>query len=120
MVSFESTAFGSVTADGKKYHDVLVVAGKLGERDLDKLHKFFGTGHKIGDWEVEALCSGKPEVILVGNGQDGVLEVGAELRTAAKKVGAKLEVMLTPAAIIRYDQLTRDGKRVNALMHTTC
>ncbi|MGC8851105.1 MAG: MTH938/NDUFAF3 family protein [Candidatus Micrarchaeia archaeon] len=120
MVCFESTGFGWVTADGKKYRDVLVVAGKLRERDLGRLHKLFGTGHKIGEWEVEALCGGKPEVILVGNGQDGVLEVGADLREAAARAGAELEVMLTPAAIIRFNELTREGKRVNALIHTTC
>lgn len=120
MVFLERTDFGSVTIDGKKYRDVLIIDGKIVERDLEKLHKLFGSGHVIPDWEIDALCGGKPQVVLVGSGQDGVLEVNGKLREAVKEAGAELEVMLSPAALILYNHLTAEGKKVNALIHTTC
>lgn len=116
----DSIEFGSISIDGVKRGDVILVAGQVVERDRAQLKVLFGTSHKIGDWEIELLCSKSPQVILVGNGFQGVLEVDERLRSAARKAGARLEVVLSPAAIERYAQLVAEGKRVNALIHTTC
>ena len=89
------------------------------ERDLSRLHELFGTGHKIGDWEIQQLCEGRPQVILVGNGQDGVLEVDERLYAAAEKAGAEVIVRVTPDAIRKYNELA-PTRRINALIHTTC
>ncbi|NYZ74755.1 hypothetical protein H0O03_00640 [Candidatus Micrarchaeota archaeon] len=119
MVRFDSASFGCVVADGTKHGDVLVIAGKLLERDKSRPERQFGTSHKLADEEIRQLCSEKPQTIIIGNGQDGVLQVDERLYAAAEKAGAEVIVRVTPDAIRKYNELA-PTRRVNALIHTTC
>lgn len=113
MTIIDSVEWGKIVIDGQEYKQALIVDGKVFERDSEKLHQLFGTSHKIGDWEIEQLLSGKPEIIIVGNGFDGVLEVNA-------KLGKEVKILKTPQAVEEYNRLSEEGKKVNALIHTTC
>lgn len=120
MPNINSTEFGSITIDNKKYSQVIIVGKKVYEREYDKLKKQFDTSHKIGDWELEELLSENPEIIIIGTGQDGVLVVDEEIINLIKKKGVKLIMEKTPQAIVVYNNYCLDGKRINALIHTTC
>ena len=120
MPYINSTTFGSITIDGKKYEQVLIVGDQVKERDYLKLKDIHTTSHVVGEWELAELLSNQPEIILIGNGQDGILKVSAEVKDIIEKAGVILIVDLTPGAIITYNVLVKDGKRVNALIHTTC
>lgn len=118
----DSTSFGTVTIDGTTYHQVLIIGDKIEERDWEKLKKLFDTSHEIGEWEVKELVSNKPEVIIIATGQDGAM--GKELPAASlrKQAGESIEIVIepTPKAIEIYNEKVKSGKRVNALIHTTC
>lgn len=119
-VLFDSFRFGEVVIGGKSYGDLLVVGEKIEERDDLRLERELGTDHLIGDWEVTRLLSGHPEIVLIGTGTVGVLKVEEGVREKIKNAGAKLVVLPTPLAIREYNTLVGQGKRVNALIHSTC
>jgi hypothetical protein len=61
---------------------------------------------------------GNPAVVIIGNGQSGVLRVDSETKKAIE-AKARLLVLRTPEAIEKFNELSKE-KRVNALVHTTC
>ncbi|OIO47514.1 MAG: hypothetical protein COY09_01725 [Candidatus Portnoybacteria bacterium CG_4_10_14_0_2_um_filter_39_11] len=120
MPKIDSTKFGEIVIAGKKYGQVLIIGDKIVERDYDKLKKLFGTAHKIADWEIEQLLSNNPEAIVIGTGQDGLLEVDEEFKRQMAGRGIELIVGKTFEALEVYNEKIKAGQRANALMHTTC
>jgi len=120
MPHIDSTEFGEITIDGKKYHQVLIIGDSVMERDYEKLEKLFGTSHRIGDWERDELLKGNPEIIIIGTGQSSVMNVDGELEDTLAKKEIELIAVSTPEAVEIYNQKIKEGKRVNALIHTTC
>ena len=120
MPHIDSSEFGAIIVDGKKYHQVLIVGNLVLEREYEKLKNLFGTSHQIGDWEVESLLKESPEIIIIGTGQDGMLRVDKEFLDRARENNAELVVEITPKAVEIYNDKVKTGQRVNALIHTTC
>jgi len=120
MLKIDCVEWGEIWVDGKQYHQVLIVGKKVFERDSEKLHQLFGTTHKIGGWEEKMLLGGKPEVIIIGNGWDEVLQVNEDFKFKIENLGIDLRILRTPEAVEEYNQLVKEGKKVNALIHTTC
>ncbi len=117
---FDSTKFGSVTVNGERYKDIMVVDGEVVPRDLDMLHDSYGTGHVIAPQEVDRLFENAVDCVVVGTGQSGVLKVTEDLKEAARASGTKLITAKTPEAIMKFNELAKEGKEVNALIHVTC
>ena len=120
MIKIDQVAWGKIKVAGEEYHQILVVGDQVIEREEERLRRFFDTTHKIGDWEVELLFSGKPEVIVIGNGFDGILEVNENIKNKIEKLGIELRVLKTPQAVEEFNRLSEAGKKVNVLIHTTC
>lgn len=120
MIKFESTAFGRVVIDGITHGDVTVVNGEVAGRDTAGLKELYGTTHLIGEDEGDSLFSGDPEAIVIGTGQFGAFKVKDEWRARCSKAGVDLVELRTPKAIAAFNRLSKDGRRVNALVHTTC
>jgi len=120
MPHIDSTQFGEITIDGKKYNQVLIIGNSVGERDYKRLKGLFGTSHKIGDWEIEELLKENPEIIVVATGQNGAMEIDGEFFKEMKEKGIEVIADTTPKAIEIFNAKTKEGKRVNALIHTTC
>lgn len=120
MIKIEEIKWSKVKIDHKNYFQVLIISEKVYERDTTKLNKLFGTSHQIGDWEKKLLLSGHPQVILVANGWQGVLQVDEEFKNKILQLGIDLKVVVTPQFIKEYNHLIKTGKSVNCLIHTTC
>jgi hypothetical protein len=120
MPNINSMQFGEVVIDNKKYHQVLIIGDKIEERDCGKLRELFGTSHKIGEWEVEKLLKGNPQVVIVGTGQNGAMIVEDEILKKFRDLSINTIIDATPKAISIYNQQVQLSKRVNALIHTTC
>lgn len=112
--------FGSITVDGQKFDQVIIVDGEAIARDRDFLEKEFGTTHKICHAEGEKLLEAQPEYIIIGDGFKGVMKVEPEVKDKLQKTGVKILILHSPAACDKYNELVRQGRRVNALIHTTC
>jgi len=120
MPHIDSTKFGEIVIDGKKYGQILIIGGAVFERDEKKLRKLFGTTHQIGNWEIEALLQESPEIVIIGTGQEGVLKVENDFFEQMKKAEVEVITALTPKAIDIYNKKAEEGKRINSLIHTTC
>jgi len=106
--------------DGNTYKDVLVIGNKIIEREKI-IPKWFESRshHTIYKHELEKLLEGKPEVIIIGDGQSNVLEVPLEIDKQIRQKKIELIVLNTSKAIEKYNEISK-LKRVNALIHTTC
>ncbi len=120
MPHINSTKFGNVAIDKKKYNQVLIIGDSVIEREYGKLKKLFGTSHKIGDWEVKELLKEDPELIVIGTGQSGAMEPQRNIINKFKNKGIGVIAEPTPKAIKLYNQKIKQGRKVNALIHTTC
>ncbi len=77
-------------------------------------------GHKLKAGMVKRALALKPEVLIIGNGVEGALEIGKKARRKVEEAGVKLVVLRTPEACYEYNRLYREGKRVILLAHGTC
>lgn len=120
MVKVDKVKWGNVWVDGQKYHQVLIIGDQVSKRDSGRLRDLFKTTHRIGDWEQKLLLSKKPEIILIAHGWNGVLKVSEEFKKKIAEPGIELQIVSTPKIVKEYQQLTKKGKKVNVLIHTTC
>jgi len=120
MPKIEKVSWRKVKIDGKEYWQVLIVGEKVIPREVEKVKQVYGTDHVIADWEEKLLFSENPEVILIATGWGGVLKVNPKFKIQSSKLGIELKEVLTSKIIGEYNQLIFEGKKVNALIHTTC
>ena len=120
MPKIDAVNWGKVKIEGRDYWQVLIIGDKVIPREVEKVKGKYGTDHLIADWEEELLFSENPEVILIANGWSGVLKTSQKSKVKSQKLGIELKVVLTPKVVTEYNRLVNQGKRVNALIHTTC
>ncbi len=110
---------GGLVANGKNYQgDVhVLVDGKIKSRDKQLAKRLHGSSHVIGTKELEELCRGGPELLVVGAGAEGKIELTDEARQFLERRAIDLVVLPTPGAVETFN---RAPKRKAALIHVTC
>ncbi len=117
MVKIENYIFGCMTIDGKDYkHDILITPDGVIAKRRDDLSE---TGHHLSRDEMAELLKTEPEVVVIGNGKSGVLEVEPEAKSLCKVENVKLEIYDTSKAIKKFDWYS-GKKRLAAIFHLTC
>ena len=112
--------YGSVNYSGKVYfYDILVFP----DRKVEPRHKYhtdslFSTTHEITKEEIKNLLDSKPEVIIIGTGQEGNAKLTDDAELELRKARIKAIVGPTPQAIERYNMIVLN-KKVASLMHVT-
>ena len=71
--------------------------------------------HFVGFAEIEPLLRERPDVLIIGTGYDNMVQVEEEIA-----VMPAVEILPTPQAVRRYNELRGEGKRVAAIIHSTC
>ena len=120
LPKIDKMKWGKIIVGNKEYHDILVYGDTLEEREYERLKELFGTGHKIGNWEVEKLFSDDPGIIIIGIGWAGCLKVPPIIEKEAKHRGITMKLLKSPRAVKEFNKLMDEGKKVNALIHSTC
>lgn len=120
MPKIDEIKFGSIVVRGKRYRQIIISGDQAEERDEERLEGQFGTTHRVGEWEVEALLEGNPRYIIIGTGFDGAMEVEEEVLQKLQNSGAEILVLHSPIAASKYNELVAKGEKVNILIHTTC
>lgn len=115
----EKTGFGEITVGGKKYTcDVQIRAdGKVRKRKKSLAKELYGSSHVIGPAELEKVCKGDPEVVVIGTGMSGMAKLSEDALPYLQQRCIKCEVLTTPEAAAAYNQA---GRRKAALIHVTC
>jgi len=112
-------SFGKIEVDKKScdYDVYLRVSGKVKKRDKTLARQLYDSSHTVGPEELEKVCQGGPEVLFVGSGASGQIEVNQAARQFLQQRRIRCEVLPTPEAIKAYNKSTQ---RRAALIHVTC
>jgi hypothetical protein len=107
-------AFGRITVDGKDYRADLIL---LPDRVLDSWWR--KEGHNLCLEDLDEALAAKPEVLVIGQGHPGLMQVSQALVEELKRRGIEVLAEPTVKAVRSYNEL--EGKRrVVAALHLTC
>ena len=97
-MEIESTAFGTITIDGKTYeHDVVVrLSGEVVKRKKKLSKKYYGTSHVLSKDEAKFVFEKGCEELIVGSGQMGNVHLSPEARPISRKRFARSCCSLRP------------------------
>jgi len=113
----ESYDFGEIVIDGKKYtSDIIIFPNKV----LDGWWRKEGHRLYLQDLKEVLEVEHKPEVLVVGTGYFGVMEVAEEVKNKLKSMGIEVIVQPTKQAWQTFNKLLKSGRRVVAALHLTC
>lgn len=109
---------GEIVVGDTTYHrDISIsVGGKVKKRDEDQAKQQYGSAHMIGPKELEKVCRGGPEVLFVGTGKSGKIELTDEARRFLAQRSIRCEVLPTAKVIESYNT---SKLRKAALIHVT-
>ena len=77
-------------------------------------------GHRVDTGDITDIVAEGPEVLVVGTGYAGFMEVSKSLHSALKKRNIRLIAGKTQEAVKTFNQLHSEGKRVAGAFHLTC
>ncbi len=117
------TRFGGISFqdDGEKVdysHDTLIrLDGKVRERRKKLSKQIYGTSHTLSLAEAEYIYEEGAEMLLIGTGQFGLVELSDEAAGYFRAKAVEVQLQPTPKAIETWNELS--GK-VIGLFHVTC
>jgi hypothetical protein len=121
-MKIEKTSFGSITIDGQKYNkDVYInLDGSITKRRKD-LSKPISKGHTVlGPDELKLLLNQKPDTLVIGKGQHGVLPIPKESRQLLIDSNVIVIEDKTPVVMHMLNKLFEEKAKAVAILHLTC
>jgi glucokinase len=111
--------FGQVTVDGDRLdHDIHIRAnGKLKKRKKKWGRKDHGTSHVVGPRELKKALKKGAEVLIIGEGFDGMLRLADEGREMLDQRGVRWQIVPTPDAPEAFEEA--EGRKA-LILHVTC
>ena len=115
----DKTNFGSITIEGKKYeNDVLIcINGKIKKRKKKLSREIYGTSHIISLAEAEYMYVDGVENIIIGTGQSGMVKLSDEATAFFHQKECRAVLFPTPEAIHVWNDAR--GQSIG-LFHVTC
>ena len=113
MVTVRFDTFGELMVNGKIYYSDMIVW-------WDGEVEFVTKNHMLGMETFSMLLRKKPDIVVVGTGQQGCVRVSDEVRHRASDKKIKVFEGKSGSAAKMFSDLAGAGKRVVAFIHTTC
>jgi hypothetical protein len=115
----DSTRFGSITIAGEPYdHDVVIrLSGKVKKRKKKLSKRQYGTSHTVSLDEAKHIHQPGARLLIIGNGQSGLLELSDEAAEFLRKTGCAVQLFPTPEAVAAWNAASG---AVIAMFHVTC
>jgi hypothetical protein len=111
----ESYRFGLMKVDGVEYgQDLVVFPDKIRSKWWRK------QGHSLSVEDLQDVIKFKPEVLVVGAGASGLMEVPASTIKALQDEGMEVIAQNTGQACNTFNEQTEKGKKVVGAFHLTC
>ena len=114
MVRIDSYQWGKIVADGKTYTSDVIIFPHRVEGDWRRKR-----GHEVSPEDIGQIIQEKPEVLVIGTGNEGLVEVLPETKRYLEEQGIELIAQFTGEACQTYNRLCSSDKAVAAL-HLTC
>jgi len=111
----ENYSFGRITIDGCTYTADVIIYPDHVDGSWWRLE-----GHKLQPEDLTGVFAAEPEVLVVGQGNPGLMRVPEATCQAVAERGIELVVCKTKEASQRYNEFAAQGKKVVAAFHLTC
>lgn len=113
-MKIEHYSFGRITIDGKTYtSDVIIYPGRVDSSWWRK------EGHYLQVVDLTDVINAKPDILIIGTGYSGVMQVPKETINYLESKGIEVHVARTEKAVEMFNKLQKD-KIVVAALHLTC
>lgn len=115
----QEISWGQLVLDnGKSFKDAKLWPGGAREWNWDET----GTRHRPGIQlaDVQELLDRGCDVVVLSRGQQLVLETAPHVLAALRQAGIEVIHLESRDAVKRYNELVAAGRRVGALIHSTC
>ena len=118
-MKINDTEFGSITIDEEYYpYDVLIrLSGEIRKRKKKLSKKYYGTSHIVSLEEAEFVYEKGSDLLIVGTGQNGNLQLSPEAARFFAHKECKVLTEPTPQAIGTFNHAK--GHKIG-LFHVTC
>ena len=114
MNTINSYRFGDIVIEGKQYSvDVIIFPDRVQSNWWRK------TGHELCLEDITGVLAEKPDVLVVGTGESGMMKVLPEVEKTAEAQGITLIAESTEIACKTYNRLS-GSQQVIAALHITC
>jgi len=117
--TIDSTQFGSITIDGRRFdHDVVIrLDGSIKKRKKKLSKAVHGTSHLISLAEAQHVFEEGACLLIIGTGQQGLVRLDDGARAFLRQQGCAILPMPTPQAILAWNEASGP---VIGLFHVTC
>lgn len=110
----DACSFGEIIIDGKRHTtDVIIFPDRV------KSNWWRKKGHELNPEDIEEIIEEKPDLLIVGTGSSGLMEVKPETKKLLESRGIDFIAKPTSEAYKEYNQRKELGKVIAAL-HLTC
>jgi hypothetical protein len=111
--------FGSITIDGQEIrHDVILrLDGSIEKRKKKLSKRVYGTSHTISLKEAKHVYEKGAELLIIGTGHSGLVELSDEAEKYLKKQGCRVKAKATPQAVHVWNN---SSENAIGLIHVTC
>lgn len=114
-MKIEDFSFGRIVVDGVAYsNDIKIIGGRVFAGWWRK------SGHKVEIEDVQEMIAARPEVLVIGKGNPGLMQTSASLRKLLKDNEIELIEEKTVKAVQTFNRLFKTGKTVYAGFHVGC
>jgi hypothetical protein len=115
----DGSEFGKITIDGTTYeHDVIIrLSGGVEKRRKKLSKRQYGTSHMISKAEAKFVFEKGCDVVIVGSGQQGNVQLSPEAGDYFEKKRCSVILQPTPEAIRTFN---RSKAHKIGLIHVTC
>ena len=110
----DSYSFGSITINNKVYNsDVIIYPDRVNSSWWRKV------GHELCPEDIQEILEQKPEVLIVGTGDPGLMKILPDTKEVLKEKDIELLVYPTRDAVKIYNEICQKRLTIAAL-HLTC
>lgn len=110
----DSYEFGRIVVDGRVFtQDIILLPEGIQESWWRQ------EGHRLQLADIGSILAARPEVLIVGQGQPGRMQVDQDLAQYLRQQGIDLIEVPTAQACQRFNALS-PHRRVAAALHLTC
>ena len=114
-MKIEDYEFGRIRIDGKEYrNDVIVFPDHVSPEWWRK------DGHSLAMEDLEEVVQYDPDLLIVGRGAYGIMQIPEETREALFKRNIQLIDEVTATAIQIFNNRNEKGEKAVGAFHLTC
>lgn len=111
----EKFAFGNMVINGISYtSDIKITRGRVVPNWWRQ------SGHQVGIEDIQDILDAKPEVLILGKGEPGLMKSNKSLRDVLYQKDIELIEEKTSEAVRTFNRLLKEGKNVSAGFHLSC